>query len=350
MIERCLEDLERRIDPEVEEELYASWERFARGEYSGGLFVPHRSRRSLPAFEWPVVLVNDALENPERMAIQQFAECSQALAQGNGQLLSARSNFGTSILPSLFGAELYLMEYSMDTLPTSRPLLGGKDRIQDLIEQGVPKTGNERTLAAQALEMGRYYLDLLQGYPKISRYIHIYHPDLQGPIDVCELLWGSALFLDIVDEPELVKAFLALITETYLQLMQEWQQIVHPDGPFSVHWQMLHAGQIMLREDSVMNLSPKIYEEFIAPHDQKLLDAFGGGAVHFCGRGDHYIHLLTTLRGVNAIHLSQPEYNDMEVIFRHTVDRGVKLLDLTRHSADEAMLRGRDLHGCVHCW
>jgi hypothetical protein len=47
--------------------------------------------------------------------------------------------------------------------------------------------------------------------------------------------------------------------------------------------------------------------------------------------------------------MSQPEYNDMEVIYRNTVDKGIKLLGLQPEAAEAALAAGRDLHGCVHC-
>jgi uroporphyrinogen-III decarboxylase len=187
-------------------------------------------------------------------------------------------------------------------------------------------------------------------HPRISRYVTIYHPDLQGPMDVCELLWGSAIFLDLVDHPDMVQALLTLITETYIRFMRRWNEVVPGPAGYAVHWQMMHKGTIMLRDDSAMNLSPQMFEEFIEPYDRRLLREFRGGAFHFCGRGDHYIHRLPEMGGVNALALSQPEYNDMERVFRYTVDRGIRLLALPRKAAEEALSRGRNLHGSVHCW
>ena len=39
----------------------------------------------------------------------------------------------------------------------------------------------------------------------------------------------------------------------------------------------------------------------------------------------------------------------MERVYQHTVDRGIKLLNLTREAAEAALSGGRHLHGQVHC-
>jgi hypothetical protein len=57
---------------------------------------------------------------------------------------------------------------------------------------------------------------------------------------------------------------------------------------------------------------------------------------------------LTALDGLYAINMSQPEYNDMETIYCHTVDKGVPIIGLPRPEAERAVAAGRDLHGLVH--
>jgi hypothetical protein len=168
-------------------------------------------------------------------------------------------------------------------------------------------------------------------------------------MDICELVWGSGLFLELMQEPDLVKEFLELITATYIAYMDRWHRIFPPEGDFAPHWGLMHRGTVMLREDSAMNLSPEMFREFIEPYDRRLLSRYGGGAIHFCGRGDHYIDRIPQMEEVFAVNLSQPEYNDMERIFRHTVDEGIQIIGLRREAAEEALANGRDLHGNVHC-
>jgi len=105
--------------------------------------------------------------------------------------MAVRSNYGTAILPSLFGVELFIMPNEADTLPTNHPLPGGINRIKDLVHNGLPS--NRAGLGAKTLEMAEYFQSLLADYPKLKEYVHHYHPDIQGPMDVCELLWGSGL-------------------------------------------------------------------------------------------------------------------------------------------------------------
>ena len=90
----------------------------------------------------------------------------------------------------------------------------------------------------------------------------------------------------------------------------------------------------MLRCDIAMNISPEMYDEFSVPYDLILLQKYDGGAMHFCGRGDHYIELLARTPGLTGVNLSQPEYNDMEKIYRNTVDRGIMILGFHAQRAE----------------
>jgi hypothetical protein len=81
-----------------------------------------------------------------------------------------------------------------------------------------------------------------------------------------------------------------------------------------------------------------------------LLSELGGGSVHFCGRGDHYIKHLSEMENLYGVNLSQPEHNDMETIFRNTIDKKIMILGLQHDAAQNALQEGRNLRGRVHCW
>ena len=245
-LRRCLEDLERRIDAADEERLLAEWTDFADGHFEGDLFAPRRTRPAPPGVEWPAVSVNAALADYDAMALQQFGGCSQQLARAGGLVLCVRCNYGTGILPGLFGAEPFLMDEELNTLPACRPL-GGVDAIRQVLDRGVPNL--RAGWGGKVLRMGERYAAIAERHPTIGRFVHVYHPDLQGPMDVVELLWGSDLFCALYDAPELVNDLLDLVCATYTAFMRAWERIIpFPDG-HAAHWGLLHRGRIMLRDD-----------------------------------------------------------------------------------------------------
>ena len=203
-------------------------------------------------------------------------------------------------------------------------------------------------LGARVFDFGEFCQEVLRPYPKVSRYVRVYHPDTQGPLDIAELLWGEEMFYAMYDEPELVHGFISLIMETYTAFLEKWWRLYPTVDEFNPHgFNYWHRGRILLRDDSAMNLSPELYREYAAPYDGALLKKYGGG-VHFCGRGDHYMADLTSLVGLYGINMSQPEYNDMEAIYRCTVDRGIPLLGFSKERAEQDVSRPGKFHHMLH--
>ena len=348
LLERCLADLEQQLDEATELDLLRQWQQFWEGHCPTSLFRPKRQLFRPGTVTWPKIPINQAMASPPAMLLTQYSGCAAALAEGNGAVHCVRANYGTPIMPMQFGATLFLMDEVYETLPASEPL--GPDRIRALLDRGVPSRA--QPYAERVFATGRRFAEIARRYPKIGRFVNIYHPDLQGPMDICEMLWGSTLFVDLYDQPDLVKQALDLICDTYVDYLRAWDAIV-PRSPalptgYAAHWGMLHRGHIFLRDDSAMNLSPEMAAEFIRPYDQRLLDAFGGGAIHACGRVDHYLEVLAGMPGYFAFNLSQPHLNNMEHVYQTTVDRGIVILNLAGKAAEAALAAGRDLHGRVH--
>ncbi len=341
----CLEDLESRIDVDVETKLFEQWQDFALGRWQGNAFCPVRlGEPQAPHIDWPEVRVNNALQSHEQMLLQQYRLCSDTLAGRDGRLLCVRANYGTALIPLLFGAEVFLMDPETDTLPTSRPIPGGAVAMRRLIGKGVPEVN--ASFCARAFEIAEWFKAVAVQYPKIGHFVHIYHPDTQGPMDIAEMLWGSNIFFGTMDHPDVLHELLQLITETYIAVMRRWEAVVPPSGGgYAAHWGTLHQGRIMLRDDSAMNFSSDMYEEFIRPYDQRLLVEFGGGAIHFCGKCDHYIGVMSQLKDLHAVNMSQPHLNNMETVLRHTVDKGICLLDMNADTTEQFLASDRPLRG-----
>ena len=345
MLKKYLEDLESRIEPTVEEDVLAQWQRFWNRSVEGEFFVPVRT----PApskLEWPQININDAIEDKsfELMLLQQLAGVNNVLSNSLGYALAIRANYGSNIMPSLFGVEVVMMERELNTLPGSRPLPGGPEKIERLLDKGVLHHRAGQGVAV--LDCTQFYLETLKDYPKLQKYCWIYHPDLQGPFDICEVVWGSDIFISLYDTPELVQRFMELITATYISFIDEWFKLVPPRDDFNSHYGWVHPGKIRLSLDSCMNLSPDNYLEFVKKYDAALLNRYGG-VVHSCGKVDHFVPLLSDIRGYYAFNLSQPSYNNMEQIYQNTVDKNIAILALERKTSELAVRQGRRFHRLV---
>jgi len=346
LLDDCLADLQVRIDEAQEQRNLEAWQGFLEGRCAEPIFFPPRRRPAPARTKWPSININDALKDVDLMVLRELAMVSGQLADGGGSRLNVRCNYGTGILPSLFGCQLFVMARETDTLPAVRPL-PSVDDIRRVTEAGLPALRGG--LGGRVFDCATRVLELFGKYPLLGRHIVIYHPDMQGPIDTAEEIWGSGIFLAFYDEPELLRNFLEVITRTYVAFMRKWYGLIPPPNGYSTHWGLLHKGRLMIRNDSLMNLSPQVYLEFVRPLDQRLFDEFGGGAIHFCGRGSHYIEAMSAMRGLSGIQMSQPHLNDMETVYRNTVDKGIKLLNVDTKTAQAAVAAGRPLRGQVQC-
>lgn len=318
-----LEDIESRIIPEQEEKLRSAWFDFADGKNIEGPFVPP-VRKPVPSdLSWPHVYVNDALDDDDLMLLSQLECCNRLLSTPSDMLMSVRPNYGVGILASLFGAVPFYMDYEKDCLPNVYPLQGGISAIHTLLEK--PEIDLCAGFGERVFRFAQTMAEIRRKYPKIGRYVFLDTPDCQSSMDICELLWGSDYFYALYDEPETVHALLERITVVYKDFMEKWFSIVPQQSPYHVYLGRVVRGSIFLRDDSAMNLSPELYEEFVFPYDKELLEHFKGGGIHFCGRGEHFIPKMTTTPFLTGIDMSQPHLNNMEEILACTIDRGIPL-------------------------
>lgn len=316
-----IEDIERRLDEKQEQAIYDAWVDFAMGKNTDAPFTPPVRKYSESKLEWKHVNVNDSLTDPDLMILSQLERCHVAMTTPSDMQMIMRANYGVGNIASMFGARPFIMPYEMDTLPNVYPI--GEDAVQEWIEKDGPtlKDGN----CPKIFEIGERLAEIREKYPRIKQFVRIDHPDCQGPMDNCELLWGSDIFYALYDDPDTVHAILRKITDTMKMVLDKWYSIIPiPDGLTS-YFGRLAPGGIVVRDDSAMNLSPDFFDEFIAKYDGELLKYYGGGIVHFCGRGAHFVDKLAKIPNLSGVDLSQPHLNDMDAVFRAIPDKGINL-------------------------
>lgn len=335
-----LHDIEERIDEETEQNFLDDWRNFLYDKYDGDIYCPGRKHMSKPGVEVKGININDAIMDYELMLVSQMAAVSHFLSSPSNAL-AIRANYGTGILSSLFGAEIFTMPYDLNTLPTTRAF-NSSDKIREIIQKGIPDLS--KGFGDKVFSFGGIIKEVFSKYPKISKYVYVYHPDLQGPLDICELLWGCEMFYEMYDDEDLVHDLMKLITGTYKTFMDKWFELFPPED-INAHWCTMFKGKVFLRDDSAMNLSPDLYKQFAFPYDSELISYYDGGAIHFCGRGDHYIEEMSKIPGLTGINMSQPHLNNMELIYENTVDKGIMIIDFPKNYVTKDKARPEGFRG-----
>ncbi len=320
-LSKYLQDIEDRIDPAQEQQIREQWRSYANGTATPSernfVRVPKPSK-----IDWPQVTTNQALEDETLMLYNVYKGASNTLAGDKALFMTVRANYGIGILPNSFaGCRFFYMKNS-GMLPNVYPMdCGDKtvvEAVSDLVNAPMPDVYSN--VGAKVFSVAKKFAEIKAAYPKIGEYILLDHPDCQGPMDVCELVWGSEIFLEMYESTELVHGLLQKITDFYKLFMDEWFRICPNDTGYHTVYGRLVKGKILIRDDSAINLSPAFFNEFIKPYDEQLLQHFNGGAIHFCGKGDHFVDIFKTMKNLNGVDMSQPHLNDMDKAFSNIIN------------------------------
>lgn len=313
--QRCLERLEAIIDPAHLTRVRQLWRDCQ----------SYRSISHLPlivfcdAPDWPQYSMDEIQSDMEKMLVSELEHVYVTCLLKDDTLPTIRANYGTGILPSLFGCEI--MSFDHGALPAALPL-HDTDRIRAYVSDGVPELRGG--LGGRVLDTVAFYREALQPYPNIREWVNIDLADTQGPMDAAEIIWGSEIFLAMYEEPELVHAFIGLVTDTISAFTRAHQTI---DGvPFSPAPNPV--GRVCVREDASVMLSGRMYDTFCKPYTQRLLDEYSG-SIHWCGDGKSWWRSLIQMRNLAAVNPFQGQYYDPVAMHAICREAGVMIWQWT---------------------
>ena len=254
----------------------------------------------------------EAFYDPEKMLynelIVSFNSIINSVTLKDHFPLHIRSNHGIGIIASMFGAEIKLLENNM---PWVEPL-GSVKEVENAAKNGVPdfnKGLGERVIAAH-----QYFLYKLKQYPKCYNTIQVSQPDLQGPFDIAHLIMGTDIYYKLFDGAKIIHELLETITDTYIGFRKHIDGLLTDkagDDAMYVHGS-IYKGKVVLKDDTAaVNLSQEMYEEFSGRYNEKILSAFNGGTLHYCGpqRPWHYESMKNGC--LKAINYGNPEMHDL---------------------------------------
>ncbi len=281
----------------------------------------------------------EVFDDPEKMLFNELVHAFETgIAShervGDDLPWTIRANFGTCIIASMFGARV-------ERIGDNPPWVRAFERPADL-ERALDCDGLDfsRGWCPRVVERYEFFRAALAGYPRLKAAVRLVLPDLQGPLDSAEMLWGSDLYADLIERPEMVERVLSLLTRAQVGFARLLKPLVN-DGPSGTCHQHAAAlsGNILIRDDSAIMVSAPMYRERIAPHDERVLREMGGGGIHSCGRITHLAGEFLRLPSIRSLDVGQPELNDLDTLYARARERKVALIRMDVSEAE--LLSGR---------
>ena len=226
--------------------------------------------------------------------------------------ICVRPNFGTIFIPAMFGLKYKVPKDTFAWL-TSRLT---KEEIRKYHFPNLDKID----ILKKAIEYIKFFKKTL------PEWIHVYLPDTLGPFEIAHAVYSDNIFYDLYDDPEFVHYLLNLCTEIYIQVTKKLKEVLGEEKTICYHGHALSRGIYMrnggtrISEDSATLISPQQIDEFVIPYDQKALEAFGGGFIHFCGENDYLLESYLKLDKVRAVNLGNPEMYDFDTTMQKFID------------------------------
>ena len=264
----------------------------------------------------------ESFENPAAMLQNQLlSRVVPGLVLKDDNPLAIRNDHGTIQIGTVLGGQWKLHEDNF-------PWIATVDNIE-IIADG-DQLHLEKSVLPRSLETLVFYREKLKEHPPCAEAIQISMPDLQGPMDTGDLMWGSKIFFSFRDNPDVLKKLVGRIVETMLDIAARFRPYTrnHLDSAANTQHGYMIPGRLLIRNDSSIMLSPDMYAEFVLAHDARFLKEIGTGSVHFCGNGQHLITRMLEIPDLQGLDLGQPNLMDVRAIYGASKERKVAVTNL----------------------
>ena len=328
-LKKLLEKLERELVPAEHDQIREHFMKTMRWEYVERpplrlLFqerlqtVDEKSSNMYPICE--------AVNDPAKMMINELwygrASTMGWLEVRDSQPLQIRPNLGLGLCASTFGAEIGVVG---NNPPWVEPLTKDSTKIADAVRKALDEhdvdDAPNRGWIPRAAQFYGYFKKILAEYPNAEKCVAVVIPDLQGPFDTAAMLWGSDIFLALYTEEELVNRLMDTIAKTQVRVHDYLRQWVGrellPEGYSHQHGLMIR-GNILIRCDSNLMLSPEMFKERVLPFDEYVVRSVGGGSFHSCGKWDHNVNTILESKEFGTVDfgMNQSQYNDIDTHYK----------------------------------
>ncbi len=235
---------------------------------------------------------------------------------------TVRPNWGTVLVASVLGGAV---EISGENTPWIRR--NDQDPLSLEAIAGADPDPATSGWMPRAIETYQAYEDLLSPWPELRDAVAVTLPDLQGPLDTVEQLLGADLLVDMLDRPGLVRRALMRAAEIQIACARILSPFTR-DGPagFCHQHGFLVRGGVLIRCDAAVLISPELYSDLVAPCDEAVLAALGGGGLHSCGSIGHALPAMLDLPSILCFDFGQSWMNDPDALYPLARERRIPFL------------------------
>lgn len=201
--------------------------------------------------------------------------------------------FGTPVVASAFGCRV---DFPAKQDPAVNPRYCPVKTPEDIGALSIPDPERDG-LMPKVLEFLRYM--------KQNSFLPVGITDFQGPFTTANQLMGYDKLIYLMhDAPSATHELMDKITEALILWVKRQKQVIGEAMNECVSDQQVYIGKhagVWFSDDDAVLVSSKIYKEFIVPYNSRILKAFGGGCVHYCGNATHQAENFLQTEGLLAI-------------------------------------------------
>ncbi len=201
--------------------------------------------------------------------------------------------YGTGVLSSSFGVGVNYPEKADPVLDLF--IIDEPEKIKDL----KPDDFYENPLTAKVLKTIDYF--------KENSNLPVGVTDCQGPLTTALQIVGYENYIYWMhDYPDLIHLLMEKVTEALIDWVK--LQKKHAGQPLDGEAYILGVripegfGGVWISDDDSVIFGSELYREFVVPYNSKVLKAFGGGGIHYCGKATQQIDNYLATEGLTCIH------------------------------------------------
>lgn len=211
-------------------------------------------------------------------------------------------HFGTGPLATAFGSKWIVRENDQ---PFFEPAVHTPEEVMNLRKPDLYRDG----ILPLILERIQYYNEATQGK------IPLTPCDTAGPWSIATQIWHYEDMLEaIYTAPEAVHYLLDLVTDCIIEWFNIQESCIRNWGGthISFSWPWYQRG-IGIGDDCMVNVSPKTWEEFFLPYNDRMAHEYGGVCYHCCLCYEN--HLMNLTKSYNFMGFdADPQYNNFDKI------------------------------------